>query len=174
MSTSHRTMYHTQERRNVRLSSPVKCERDDAWLGEGYYFWDDSLDAKQWGHNSKRKTGFFEVYVSKILIDRFLDTVFYEEHYRFWIRQVEKAADYIKLKTGLKPTIKEINDYFKERAIWDEVDGILFQDIPENDNILKVHSFYYRKRIQAVVYNIEIISTFTFQMECRCRPKKFY
>lgn len=167
-------MYHTQERRTIRLKAPVVCEREDAWLGDGYYFWDDVVDAEQWGHNSKRETGYFEVYKAEILIDNFLDTVFNEAHYRFWISQVEKAAEQIRRKTGLKPTIKEVNEYFKERAIWSEVDGIIFQDIPEKDNILKVKAFYYRKRIQAAVYNLEIITTFAFHSESRCKTKKWY
>ncbi|MFN8293091.1 MAG: hypothetical protein U0T72_05160 [Chitinophagales bacterium] len=174
MSLSNRVMYHTQERRNIRLKAPVVCEREDAWLGDGYYFWDDVVDAEQWGHNSKRETGYFEVYKAEILIDNFLDTVFNEAHYRFWISQVEKAAEQIRRKTGLKPTIKEVNEYFKERAIWSEVDGIIFQDIPEKDNILKVKAFYYRKRIQAAVYNLEIITTFAFHSESRCKTKKWY
>jgi len=165
-------MYHTQERRNERLKAPVICLRENAWLGEGYYFWDDLTDAIQWGHRSKRKTGYFEVYKAEILTENFLDTVFNEEHYRFWLKQVEKAADHIKRITGIKPTIKEVNDYFRERAIWSEVDGIIFQDIPENSNNLKVKAFYYRKRIQAVVYNIEIITNFEFHLADKCKPNK--
>lgn len=164
-------MYHTQERRQSRLSAPVKCVRDDAWLGEGYYFWDDQRDAVQWGHKSKSATGYFEIYGAEISVNGFLDTVFNEEHYRFWLRQVEKAADFINAKTGLKPTIKEVNEYFKERAIWVEVDGIIFQDIPERDEMLKVKSFYYRKRIQAVVYNREIITNFVYHDGGACETK---
>lgn len=163
-----RTMFHTQEKRGMRLTSPIKCGRDDAWLGEGYYFWDDLNDAKQWGNKSKRKTGAFEIYRSEIDIENFLDTVFNEAHYRFWVRQIEKAAKVIQLKSRTKPTIKEINEYFKEKALWDEVDGILFQDLPINENLSKVKSFYYRKRIQAVVYNVEKIINFVFHFEGKC------
>jgi len=161
-------MFHTQEKRDMRLTSPIKCSRDDAWLGEGYYFWDDLNDAKQWGNKSKRKTGAFEIYRSEIDIENFLNTVFNEEHYRFWVRQIEKAAKVIQLKTRTKPTIKEINEYFKEKASWDELDGILFQDLPINENLSKVKSFYYRKRIQAVVYNVEKIINFVFHFEGKC------
>ena len=165
-------MYHTQEHRGTPLKSPVICLRDDAWLGEGFYFWDDIIDAKLWGNNSKRKTGFYEIYEAEIIITNFLDTVFNEEHYRFWVRQVEKAAEKIQSKTGLKPTLKEINEYFKERALWSEVEGIIFQDLPKNDNILKVKAFYYRKRIQAVVYNLEVVSTFAFHFKDECETNK--
>lgn len=163
-------MYHTQERREVRLASPVICVRHDAWLGEGYYFWLGLFDAEQWGQNSKRKTGYFEIYEARINIENFLDTVFNEEHYQFWIIQVEKAADFIMKKTGIKPSLREVNEYFKERAVWDNVDGIVFQDIPKNNNGSKVKAFFYRKRIQAVVFNPEIILTFAYYSQGRCEP----
>lgn len=169
MAFTTRIMYHTQERREKRLTAPIICVRHDAWLGEGFYFWSDIIDAIQWGNNSKKATGYFEIYEAKIITENFLDTVFNEKHYTFWLSQIEKAADAIKHKTGIKPSIKEINEYFMERAIWDSVDGIIFQDIPQKDNILKVQSFYYRKRIQAVVYNTEIITTFAFHKADRCR-----
>ena len=87
-----RVMYHTQEKRPVRLSTPIICVRDDAWLGDGYYFWNDLADAEQWGQNSKKRTGWYEIYNASIDCSTILDTVFNEEHYQFWLKQVEKAA----------------------------------------------------------------------------------
>ncbi len=164
-----RVMYHTQEKRGTRLSEPIICVRDDAWLGNGYYFWHDLDDAEQWGQKSKKKTGWYEIYDADIDCTSILDTVFNEEHYRFWLKQVEKAAKVIVKKTGLKPTIKEINAYFKDRGGWgDEVAGILFQDIPTNQTYLLVQQFYYRKRIQLAVYKLEIIANFAFLKEDKC------
>lgn len=163
-----RTMYHTQERRNIRLSAPILCTRDDAWLGNGYYFWNDLEDADRWGQTSKKGTGRFEIYQARIDCNDVLDTVFNEEHYQFWLRQVEKAATVISGFTGQKPTIKEINTYFKTRGQWNEVAGILFQDVPTNPTYLLVERFYYRKRIQIAVFKEEIILTFTFFKEEIC------
>lgn len=164
-----REMYHTQESRGQKLTQPIICKRNDAWLGEGYYFWDELEDADFWGVSSKKKTGFYEVYKSNIDSSNFLDTVFNEEHYKFWVKSLERAAKKIILSTGCKPTLKELNDYFKERRVWDEVAGILFQDNPIRKesslvqpikyNKKEVH-FVFRKRIQAVVYNKENILTF--------------
>jgi len=163
-----REMFHTQEKRNKDLRAPVKCTRSDAWLGDGYYFWDDEIDALKWGHSSKKRTGRFQVYRADINCKNVLNTVFNEEHYRFWVKQVEKAAKHILRKTSIKPTIKDINDYFKERALWDEVDGIMFQDLPSNENFLSVKALYYKKRIQLAVYNLEIISNFCLYKEENC------
>jgi hypothetical protein len=153
-------MFHTQEKREVILKAPIICVRSDAWLGEAYYFWHDKIDAIEWGHNSKRKTGVFDIYKSEIESENILDTVFNEEHYLFWLGEIEKVGKVLTQKTKSKPTLKEINQYFKERAVWDEVDGIMFQDIPKSDSKSLIREFYYRKRIQLAIYNTKIINTF--------------
>ncbi|SHG43463.1 hypothetical protein SAMN05444362_1281 [Dysgonomonas macrotermitis] len=161
-------MYHTQEKRKTRLSSPKPCTRDDAWLGNGYYFWYDEIDAIHWGNNSKTKTGSFEIYKALINLDNILDTVFNEEHYQFWMKQIEKAAKAIIKITGKKPTLKEINQYFQERSKWQDITkGILFQDLPNSDDLL-VSGLYYRKRIQLAAYDLGIVSEFCFQEEMNC------
>jgi hypothetical protein len=161
-------MYHTQEKRKFRLISPIICTRTDAWLGNGYYFWKEEVDAIHWGNKSKNKTSYFEIYSANINCNKVLDTVFNEEHYEFWRKQIDKAAKYIIKKTNIKPTIKEINQYFKEKAKWEELTfGIMFQDLPFSDDLL-VNDFNYRKRIQLVVYNIKIISNFELHSEMKC------
>jgi hypothetical protein len=161
-------MYHTQEKRKVTLTKPILCTRSNAWLGDAYYFWGDEVDAINWGHSSKKKTGFFEIYKAEIECENVLDTVFNEDHYSFWLKQVEKAARHISQKTGLKATIKEINQYFKEKARWDEVvSGIMYQDLPVSEDLL-VKDLFYRKRIQLAVYKLEIISNFAFHFDMKC------
>ncbi|MDR2449097.1 MAG: hypothetical protein LBD52_03980 [Prevotellaceae bacterium] len=158
--TLRRLMYHTQEKRSRLLNAPVMCNKCDAWLGDGYYFWNDEIDALHWGGNSKRKTGYFEIYSATISCENILDTVFNEEHYKFWIKQIEKAAKYIIKKTNIKPTISEINQYFKEKAKWENLtDGIMFQDLPHSTDLLVIN-FNYRKRIQLVAYKLKIIHNF--------------
>lgn len=153
-------MYHTQEKRARFLIAPVVCCRDDAWLGDGYYFWDNEIDAIHWGNNSKNRRGSFDIYKAGIDTENVIDTVFNEEHYVFWLKQIEKAAKFITKKTGKKPSIKEINQYFNDKAKWSDItDGILFQDLPFSQDLL-VSDFNYRKRIQIAVYNKDIISNF--------------
>ncbi|MCC6684954.1 MAG: hypothetical protein IT247_07785 [Bacteroidia bacterium] len=163
-----RKMFHTQERREIRLYAPKKCFKDDAWLGEGWYFWHDILDAHKWGNDFKRKRRYYEVYSANIDCTNVLDTVFDETSYNFWIRQIEKIALKFIKDTNEKPTKKELHNYFKEKGIWDSIDGILFQDVPENNDLVRVKDFFYRKRIQLVVYNSKIISNFAFESEQKC------
>lgn len=172
-------VYHTQEKRKSCLDFPIICVRDDAWLGEAHYFWKDEVDAHDWGINSKKITGEFEVYNCKLNSDNFLDTVFNEAHYNFWIKQLEKIAIKIIKKTNEKPTIKELNDYLRDNNIWNQVDFIQFQDLPINQekSFIKPIEYYkegkkklrtiaFRKRIQIAVYNPDIISNFALKYTC--------
>lgn len=37
----------------IEQNGPFKCRREDAWLGEGYYFWDSFVElAHWWGRES--------------------------------------------------------------------------------------------------------------------------
>lgn len=158
-------MYHTQEKRKIRLENPVICRRGDAWLGSGYYFWDEEMDAISWGYNSKKRTGRFEIYEASINTDNFLNTVFNEDHYKFYRAQIDKVGKHILKKTGLKATVKDICEYINERAKWiDDIDGILFQDLPVGD-ISLIDKYPYRKRIQAAVYKLSCINDFLFKDE---------
>jgi len=75
-----RTMYHTQGYKLPYLNRPIICCRDDAWLGEGYYFWYDENDAIYWGQIGKRQYGKYVIYSAKINCEDIIDTVFKEEH----------------------------------------------------------------------------------------------
>lgn len=46
-----RHLYQCVEDRGDTLCKPIICKADDAWLGEGFYFWDSEIDdAHWWGH----------------------------------------------------------------------------------------------------------------------------
>ncbi|GAE83314.1 hypothetical protein JCM10512_1578 [Bacteroides reticulotermitis JCM 10512] len=120
-----------------------------------------------WGHSSKKCTGAFEIYKANIETGNFLNTVFNEEHYNFYRSQIDKVGKHIYIKTGLKATVEDICEYINERAKWtDELDGIIFQDLPTGDSIL-IKKYPYRKRIQAVVYKLSCINNFSFKDEYR-------
>lgn len=165
--------YHTQEKRIRRLPFPLKCVRDDAWLGEAYYFWKDEFDALNWGNSSKRRTNYFEIYQCDINSEDYLDTVFNEKHYYFWLNQLEKIAKEIIMNTGEKPTLKELNDYIRDKNVWPQIDFIQFQDLPINSEQSfvkpvtyknkRVRTVAFRKRIQIAVYNPKIISNFALK-----------
>jgi len=162
MKDSLRIGYHSQEKRGIQLIGPVICKRLNAWLGNGYYFWDDKIDAINWGNNAKTKTKKFEIYKADIDTENFLNTVFDEDHYKFWLRIIESVAKKFHKQNNKKPEISHINLYLEENGYWKEnnIQGIIFQDISENPNQTMVKSLYYKKRIQIVVFNLDKISNF--------------
>ena len=161
--------YHTQEKRLTRLQSPIHCSKHYAWLGNGFYFWVDYQDAVMWGMDSKRGTGSYEIYKAEIQSKKILNTVFNEKQYYFWKDQIEKIAKDILTKTGKKATITKMNQYIRQRGLWKDVDGILFQDISKKDELIV--DFYYRKRIQLVAFNAQIVVNFIFHSEGECDVK---
>ncbi|MDA3781000.1 MAG: hypothetical protein PF487_12385 [Bacteroidales bacterium] len=162
------TFFHTQENRDKELTKPAFCSKENAWIGEAFYFWENEDDANFWGIKFKKKTGQYDIYTAEILTDNILDTVFNREHYYFWLKQIEKAAKYFVKRTGTKPTLKEINDFFREKQIWTEIDGILFQDISKNPVHFLVKEFQYKKRIQLALYDSEKITNFALHYTGEC------
>ena len=168
MDSTTRHLYHTQEKWEHKLIMPVLTKNPEAWLGEGYYFWYYENDAIWWGRTAKKRTGYYQVYKAEIEFENILDTVFNEEHYIFWGKNIEKAIEkYIKNQKG-EISLKYINDFFKDKGIFDGIDGVLFQDITNNPDNWIVKKFQYKKRIQLAVYNLPIINTFTHKFEAQC------
>lgn len=160
-------MYHTQERWAHVLKGPIICKHEEAWFGTGYYFWYNESDAIWWGHTAKRRTGYFQVYSADIDRSNVLDTVFNEGHYLLWLKYIEQAKTKF-ARNGKQLTIATFNEFFKERGVYDEIDGILYQDISNNDDHWIAKKIQYKKRIQIVVYNTAIITTFALHYESEC------
>lgn len=155
--------YHTQENRGGdKLTGPIKCVRDDAWFGDAYYYWESLDDANYWGKVSKKTTGRYDVYSSNIETENFLDTVFNEKHYRAWLNSIEKLALKFKMEMKMDLGLKELNDYFKERGLYKDIEGVVFQDISNNPNHYLVKGLQYKKRIQLAVFNKIAIKDFVF------------
>lgn len=168
-----RTMYHTQEKWPQQLTAPIICDRKDAWLGEGYYFWGVLQDARIWGRTSKTTTGVYQIYSAEIDCTNVLDTVYNEEQYTWWMEQIEKVAATLQLKSkgAPKPTKWQVYQYIREKGIWKaaNITGILFEDQTENPERSRIDKFYYKKRIQLVAFTLDIVSGFAFHLEQKCR-----
>lgn len=150
-------MFHTQQDRGNVLTHPILCERKDAWFGTAYYFWAEEEDAIRWGYDSKN--GKFQIYSARIVSDKVLDTVFNQEHYRFFVSALEKLSKTIVKLTGKKPSQADLCAYLNERAKWkEEIDVLIACDIPTGGR--EVFPIPFRKRIQAAVYRDGCIHEF--------------
>lgn len=155
--------YHTQECRGTdKLSNPINCTRDDAWFGDASYFWESKDDADYWGKVSKRATGKYDVYASTLKVDDFLDTVFNEKHYYAWLSSIEKLALKFKMELGMELSLKDLNNYFKTKGLYKDIDGVIFQDISNNSEHYLIKGMQYKKRIQLAVFNKKAIKEFVY------------
>lgn len=161
-------MFHTQEKWEKQLLEPIKCLKDNAWLGVAWYFWYDEEDAVFWGITAKRRTKYYEIYSALLDCENVLDTVFNEEHYLFWVKQIEKAQKVFAKNVGIVPNLKQLNDYFFERNIWNKFSGIMYQNVPQNGSNEIIKDFHYKKRIQLAVYDLRIMRNFAHVSEGQC------
>jgi hypothetical protein len=163
-----RKMFHTQGYELPYLVKPLMCKKLNAWLGTGYYFWYDEDDAIIWGLEAKTNWRKFVVYMADVNCDDILDTVFNEKHYMFFLKNMDRVADDIFKKLGRKATIKEVNDIINRNKVWKNITGIMYQDISQNPERNKIDKLHYRKRIQLVAFDLNIVSTFTVHYEAAC------
>jgi len=176
-------MYHTQEKWDNVLAKPVLCKRPDAWLGTAYYFWHDILDAHRWGNGAKTKTGWYEIYEASINCEDVIDTVFNEKVYFWWLEQIEFAAKEIRRlrSSNKKPTLQQLNDFIKKTPEWQDVAGVLFQDLPDTFDYSVIEPtetrygyryFAYKKRIQLALYKKDFITSFKHKETEQCKKVK--
>ena len=172
--------YHTQEFWiSGALANPIICKEINAWLGKGYYFWVEEEFAKYWGEDFKTKnTGSYDIYTGLLDTTNCIDAVFNLDGYYFFRKQIDKVVDKFK-NEGIEITLKNVHDFLEEN-IWKEkgITGIIYDDLPSNNNAkpnrkysLIKHSekehriFYYHKRIQIVMFNLNNIHNFALHLE---------
>lgn len=172
--------FHAQEYRyNAILKSPIQCNVDTAWLGIGYYFWTDLEFAKYWGEDfKKRRTGYYNVYSVYIDVNTCINAVFNEEQYFFFRRCIEKSIEYFE-NNGFEINLKRVHEFLSDN-FWNKmgISGIIYDDLPFNPNLKPNRKysvveykennytkfFYYKKRIQIVVFNLENICNFALYL----------
>jgi|WetSurMetagenome_2_1015567.scaffolds.fasta_scaffold276741_3 hypothetical protein len=147
-------IYQTLEDRDnpdgIEINGPFKCDRKDAWLGDGYYFWDTFIElAHWWGH--KGYNGNYIICKSnfKYENDDIFDLVGNTEH----IMDFRKIGDYLR-KNVYKPEISvryivdymktHVRDFRKYKAI--RVNGI---DSINGDERMLENRYYFNKNNNA-------------------------
>lgn len=170
--------YHCQEFRvEGELEKPITCSQKNAWLGIGYYFWIDVKFAHFWGVDFKKEnTGYYDIYEALLDTEKCLNATFDEKGYYFYKDCVEEAIIFFKTNNE-KVTLDKVNRYLKDKY-WNKmgITGIIYDDLPINPyrkpqrqyseiEINQNTFFYYQKRIQIVIFNIENIYHFNLLLE---------
>lgn len=171
--------YHSQEnRKNIELPNPIECNASDAWLGIGYYFWVDAEFAKYYGEDYKTNKGknSFDIYKSKINSTNLLNTTFNEDHYLLFKEIIEESVKKLQIEDK-NITLQRVYEYLSDKY-WNElnISGIIYDDLPQNvkgknrkHSLIKHKEdservFYYKKRIQIVVFELKDICNFTLYL----------
>ena len=164
--------YHTQEYRSTILEHPLKCVNKKAWLGFGYYFWLEEEYAHYWGQDAKinENSESYDIYCADLNIDNCINTVFDEKGYDLFIKKIEEAILFFKSKR--EPfSLETVNRYLVEK-VWMKlgIAGIIYDDKPTNPrNKNRIYSeipdLYYKKRIQAVIFDLKNICNFELYLE---------
>jgi len=79
-----------------------------------------------------------------------------------WLNSIEKLALKFKIELGKELNLKELNDYFKTKGLYKDIDGVIFQDISNNDEHYLIRGMQYKKRIQLAVFNKKAIKDFVY------------
>jgi len=130
----------------------------------GYYFWVELEFAHNWGSDSKRKTGFYDIYKANIDENKILNASFNEEEYYFFANQIEKARRYLATKTKEDINLRNVNKFLADK-VWNKlgIKGIIFDDLPKNSNsrtYSDITPLFYKKRVQIVLFDNENIINF--------------
>ena len=109
-----RSLYQTLEDRDnpdkIEDHGPFRCNRESAWLGSGYYFWDSSIDSAHfWGNTSYK--GNYIICQSYYDYDslEFLDLVGNTEH----LYQLRVIAEKVAKRKNVNPTVSMVIEQMK-------------------------------------------------------------
>lgn len=155
--------YHTANSELGKLYKPLYCSDNSAWLGTGYYFWQDIDFAERWV--SVKRYKYYDVYEAELNTENCLDTVYSEEadrKFNEWLNFCDNLIDKRKLKIKREDRLSTIfnlmkNEIFKKLNIT----GIRYADIPQGELDSKYKPLYPRKRIQYVIYSQKDINRFS-------------
>lgn len=100
-------------------NGPYKCSREDAWLTEGYYYWEKNLNqAKHWGKCSHNNS--YKVIKSDLILDKMFDLIGDCEHLEIFnsiLNKLNERTKYnnISNSVSVQDGIKYIKTYiFKD------------------------------------------------------------
>jgi len=164
--------FHTQEKRDTRLTEPIPCKREDAWMGYGYYFWEIIDEAHIWGYKSKgNPSGCYEIYSAQIDLTNIFDSVYNLKHKE----ELKFLINYTLVKLIIaddqkrQPYIYEVFKWLREHKFFDKYEGIQIEDYPPSS---KIKGFIFESRVQLVAFDKnKIITDFRFKCEGKTKWK---
>jgi hypothetical protein len=133
---------------HVETSGPFMCNRPDAWLGFGYYFWDTNIQwAKDWGHNSyKKKDKEFIIASCMINTENCFDLLGSVAHQMELIDAFEAFNESKKLKHYHRRILPNVIQYLKKKGVFE------YKSIRACDNTNKIIKLHFSKNTEREEY----------------------
>ena len=139
-----RYLYQTLDNRSnaeeIQKHGPYECNRDDAWLGRGYYFWDSSIEAAHWW--GKMKDDGYIICESQYNYDslEYLDLVGNTEH----LKKIKDIATIIKDETKQSVTVPMAIEQMK-----------IYTDFSKQYKAIRAYPIKSRKNEEDKIYFID-------------------
>ncbi len=143
--------YHTLEDRGnpdeILKDGPQKCNRQDAWFGHGYYFWDTEI---KWAHRWSKIP--YMIFEASIVIDEnTFDLLGNVQHCKDFEDSAKLLNDRLKKSNKRIATAPEIIEYMKRHTSF-PYNSIRGYDEPKPERYFfrnqSQESFYLNKRVQ--------------------------
>lgn len=115
MRTVYQTVIDTDDADKIENNGPIKCNANDAWLGFGYYFWEEFISlAHYWGKTHCRGNYVICRAYCDLSSDDIYDLINNPKH----IQEFHEIAMELKEKYGNKITVSFILEYLKSINIF--------------------------------------------------------
>jgi hypothetical protein len=135
--------YQTLEDRDnideIEMEGPYKCNRSDAWLGNGYYFWDTNMHwAIGWGETSYNNRGMdFVIARCNLDLSNCFDLLGNVQHQVDLIECIKVFRASMKIKATREPLIPELIEFLKRNELF-PYNSIRSSDNPDSKSFLYV------------------------------------
>ncbi|MDE5708502.1 MAG: hypothetical protein K2I32_03490 [Alistipes sp.] len=96
----------------IEAEGPFICNKRDAWLGRGYYFWEYSIDNAHWWGKEKLQTSYVICQATYVRDEKCLDLVDNPEHFSLLHEIVEIMKEKGLYKTE-ETTVARIIEYLR-------------------------------------------------------------
>lgn len=155
--------YHTQERREPRLTEPVWSDSTRVWLGPAYYFWETLEFARVWAEEGKKieASGGYSIYAADIDLTHNLDTCYSKEGSDLFIRLMDRAVARLeRAESGRVDHLAALDWVFNEALADAGIEVITYCDVPQGARWRVTHPLHYKKRTQFAVLTKRALSNF--------------
>ena len=167
-----RTGFHTLKDKGnieeIKRHGPYRCERDDAWLGFGYYFWDSNIEWAHWWGKCACNNKYIICESSLVIDERCFDLVGDPNHQRELIEVFKLLMSIGEFNSNRAVTVASVIEYLKQKGLFD-YDSIRSQHFSRDDtkvnyNPIRPEYTFFGQKIQICLIKTNNLALQTFKV----------